>query len=113
MGTPYHLFDNNSHCCIEQSSFTELSYLMIFRLDFIQGTSAASRHHPESPDHNRAMPKLSVVNSPIVTIEPVPEFLTNGCSRPLCGNSCQKAKLVPTIKPAPMIAIIRVFLSTQ
>src|SRR5262249_58885534 len=68
---------------------------------------------PESPDHSSATPKVSVVSSPIVTIEPVPEFLTNGCSRPLCGNSFQKAKLVPTIRPPPMIAIIRVFLSTR
>src|SRR5262245_64479243 len=68
---------------------------------------------PESPDHSSATPKVSVVSSPIVTIEPIPEFLTNGCSRPLCGNSFQKAKLVPTIRPPPMIAIIRVFLSTR
>jgi hypothetical protein len=60
-----------------------------------------------------ATPRVNVVSRPKASIELIPEFLANGCTRPLRGSNCQNTKLELTIRPAPVIAIISEIPSIQ
>jgi len=60
-----------------------------------------------------ATPRVNDVSRPKASIELTPEFLANGCTRPLRGSNCQNTKLELTIRPAPVTAIISEIPSIQ
>jgi hypothetical protein len=62
-----------------------------------------SNPYPVSPSNMRITPTVSAIMMTSVIAEPMPEFFTSGCSRPLRGSRCQKPPMLTAIKAAPQI----------